>query len=174
MTIVNTTVENKIQELGITNEDIQVTVQNQQFVTVIDSKEQSIVIQSQDLQTEINPAPETNVTIEQTTVNVDVGDVTSSIEVVLQGTQGPAGPVGLSNWHQEEVIITPTMIQQKKLFLESVPTRPRHVELSVFGGIEQRPFHDFNVYDNVIDWDSLALEMLIDEGTAIAIRYYRG
>lgn len=71
----------------------------------------------------------------------------------------------------EEITITPLMITNKELTLQFVVTNPSLMELVVFGGIHQRPMVDFLVTSNKIQWNSLALELLLDVGTVIRVRY---
>lgn len=67
--------------------------------------------------------------------------------------------------------VTPLAISQKQVVLSHTPTQPTKVELSVFGGIEQRPNVDFIVTGDVLSWSGLALELLLDVGTAFTVRY---
>jgi hypothetical protein len=81
--------------------------------------------------------------------------------------------VGESTFVSKQIIITQDMINNKEILLEHQVANPDTVELSIYGGIEQRPTVDFLVEGNKITFFELALDSLIDVGTAIMVRYIK-
>lgn len=71
----------------------------------------------------------------------------------------------------DNFVVTPTQLSAGQVTLTDSPADPLKVELIIFGGIEQRPGVDFVVTGNVLSWDSLGMELLLDEGTAFTVRY---
>lgn len=64
-------------------------------------------------------------------------------------------------------------ISGKQLTLPFTPI-PETLQLDVYGGIRQRRNVDFIVSGNVISWDSMALEMLVEQDSVLSIQCIRG
>jgi hypothetical protein len=80
-------------------------------------------------------------------------------------------PTQSINLRQEEFVITQGILSAKQIVLSSQVTNIAGLELVIYGGIEQRPMHDFLVTGNIISWNSLSLELLLEEGSVMIVRY---
>ena len=85
--------------------------------------------------------------------------------------EAEAGSAPDQRTYTDNFTVTNQDLANKFVTLSRTPAFPDKVELSVFGGIEQRPGVDFVVTGNILSWNALALEMLLDPGTAFTARY---
>lgn len=76
-----------------------------------------------------------------------------------------------NTYKNEEFVITQAILDSKYITLQSAPSIPNDVELMIYGGIEQRHGVDFVVTNNILSWNSLALELLLDLQTTLTVRY---
>lgn len=67
--------------------------------------------------------------------------------------------------------VTQAIIDAKYVYLSYKPEDPRKVELNIYGGIEQRAHVDFFVEENVLSWDSLSLQLLLELDDSFSVRY---
>lgn len=72
---------------------------------------------------------------------------------------------------QEQVVLSSDDIINKTLEMTYTPIGL--VNLTVIGGILQLQNVDFTVTGKIISWNSLALEMLVDEGSTIFLQYLK-
>lgn len=72
----------------------------------------------------------------------------------------------------EEITITNTMLLNKQLTLENVPSDGK-VQMGIFRGCDQQQNVDFVLLpnSNVISWDGLALELLLEENDVVFFNY---
>ena len=81
-------------------------------------------------------------------------------------------PSALANTlHQQFYEITPTDVLNKFITLEYIPTNPLKVDVVIYGGIHQRSNIDFLVTGNILSWNGLALESLIEANHFLNITY---
>lgn len=73
--------------------------------------------------------------------------------------------------HQQFYEITSTDVTNKYITLEYTPVDPLKVDVVIYGGIHQRSMVDFLVTGNVLSWDGLALESLIELDHYLNITY---
>lgn len=143
----------------------------------------------QTLDAESDPAPLVLIDRQQVTVRVDeqrsllvsqplpqpvVVPVTERPLVILGGIQGAPGRDGVDGagtFITDNYVLTPTDLAAKQVELSAAPANPFKVELVPYGGIEQRAGVDFTVSGRVLSWSSLALELLLDAGSAFSVRY---
>lgn len=95
--------------------------------------------------------------------------------VVGAGAQGPKGIDGLngSGYWTDNFVLTLAQHAARAVNLDYTPLDPSKVELVPYGGPEQRSTVDFVVTGNVLSWDGLALELLLDVGSAFSVRYQK-
>lgn len=95
--------------------------------------------------------------------------------VVGAGAQGPKGIDGVngSGYWTDNFVLSALQHAAKAVNLEYTPLDPTKVELVPYGGPEQRSTVDFVVTGNVLSWDGLALELLLDVGSAFSVRYQK-
>lgn len=67
--------------------------------------------------------------------------------------------------------LTPQNITDRYVTLSATPYDPAEVEFAVFNGPEQLSGVDFMVTGNILSWDMLALQYLLEAGDTIAVRY---
>lgn len=90
----------------------------------------------------------------------------------LPGPPGPEGPTGgLFSEHLEEITITAAHLLAGGVQLGATPNDPAKVQVYVYAGIHQRPNQDFVVLGDFLDWSSLALQLLLEEGSVLVVRY---
>lgn len=82
-----------------------------------------------------------------------------------------AGAAPDQRTYTDNFTVTAQNMSDKFVTLSHIPAFPDKVELSVFGGIEQRPGVDFVVIGTTLSWNALALELLLDIDTAFTVRY---
>lgn len=72
----------------------------------------------------------------------------------------------------EEISITPLMILEKRLALTETPLDGK-VRIGVFNGCQQRQNIDYVLLPNtnIVSWESLALELLLEEGDVLYVDY---
>ena len=85
--------------------------------------------------------------------------------------EAEAGAAPDQRTYTDNFTVNAQSLSDKFVILSHTPAFPDKVELSVFGGIEQRPGVDFVVTGTALSWNALALELLLDEGTAFTVRY---
>lgn len=88
-----------------------------------------------------------------------------------------AAPVSVTSpteqYFTTEYILDSDAVQSKQITL--LPPPKGRVRLTVLHGIEQAQNIDFNVdADGVLSWDSLALELLVTEGSMLYVSYFIG
>lgn len=71
----------------------------------------------------------------------------------------------------ETFIADAAMLNDRAVTLSQEPLEPLSVELVIYGGVEQRSGVDFQVSGRIVSWSQLALETLLEVGTAFSIRY---
>lgn len=72
---------------------------------------------------------------------------------------------------QEYYTLTSTDISNKYIVLDNTPSSPLEVDLIIYGGISQKSGVDFTISGNILDWNSLALELLLETGSIIKTVY---
>ena len=98
-------------------------------------------------------------------------------EVRIGGEQGLPGPIGMPGVGGElvsvDITITAQMVLDKALTLPKEVFDASGFYLSVFTGVQQQAQVDFLVStgSDLISWDGLALELLLEEGDVIHVRY---
>jgi hypothetical protein len=98
-------------------------------------------------------------------------------EVRIGGEQGLPGPIGMPGVGGElvsvDITITAQMVLDKALTLPKEVFDASGFFLSVFSGLQQREGVDFVVTSgsDQLTWDALALELLLEEGDIIHVRY---
>lgn len=95
-----------------------------------------------------------------------------TITTVSSGIKGDKGDPGAA--YTQRLIykqITAQNITDKNIVLSETPLFPLQVEVIPVGGIHQQINVDFIVMGNIIDWDSLALENLVEAGAFLIIGY---
>lgn len=101
------------------------------------------------------------------------------IELAIEGPPGPPGPPGPSNpsiinaIEYKVIFLSDIDIENKFFLLDHNVKDPEFTQLIVESGIEQIPFRDYNIINNRIAWESLALENLLEVGDRVIIRYYK-
>lgn len=88
----------------------------------------------------------------------------------LDSLEGPPGPAG-SAFQIDRFIITAQHRLDKALSLTKTPADPLKVIFVPYRGVEQESGVDFVVTGNTLSWNGLALELLLDTGDAVSIRY---
>lgn len=83
------------------------------------------------------------------------------------------GIVSTSDLIIQNFIATPSVLMDKLVQLEYAPRDPLEVGLHVFGGIEQKSGVDFAVTGNILSWNGLALELLLEPDAPFTIQYLR-
>lgn len=86
------------------------------------------------------------------------------------GPQGPPGPSG-SEFVTDKFTADSTAFSNRGVYLSAVPADPLKVEFAPQFGIEQTAGIDFVVTGNFLSWADLALELLLDAGSAFSVRY---
>ena len=74
--------------------------------------------------------------------------------------------------YDEDIVITGEMITNKSLVLPFTPNGIVH--LLPYGGIPQQDGVDFITTGNIISWDSLFLEIILEVGETINVQFKRG
>lgn len=84
---------------------------------------------------------------------------------------GGSGATGGGSGNQQlyDHVLTPLEIADKAMNLPSTPASVVHI--SLYGGIEQRQNVDFIVNGNVLSWDTLAMQLLVESGSVMSINY---
>ena len=143
----------------------------------IRSKNWSIVsFTPYDVDNELNLEDDLKAQIELKADKADVGDIvnlTTSVKTSIVNSINSLKTAidnisGNMIW-SGEVILTNDMITNKRIILPSVPNGI--VFFNPYGGIPQRMNQDFVVNTNILSWDSLALELLLEVGEAVYIQY---
>lgn len=88
-------------------------------------------------------------------------------EIFYNGTGGL-----VTSGSYEEITITNTMLLNKQLTLENVPSDGK-VQMGIFRGCDQQQNVDFVLLpnSNVVSWDGLALELLLEENDVVFFNY---
>ena len=111
--------------------------------------------------------------------NIAAGQIwvrgTDGVSTLEYGSNEP--PVSVTSpteqYFTTEYILDSDTVQSKQIAL--IPKPKGRVRLNVLYGIEQAQDIDFNVNgDGVLSWDSLALELLVSEGSKLYISYFIG
>ena len=87
------------------------------------------------------------------------------------GQRGEPGTLLTTAFIQDDFVISAPQLADGEVSLSHAPANAAKVELSVYGGIEQRPNVDFVVTGQSLNWRGLALELLLDVGSALSVRY---
>lgn len=132
------------------------------------SPNETLVTQAREML--VLPSSETSQTLVAPQVQTLVTKVTS-VELLEAARQGVPGAAGALVAVCDTFTIGSTQITAKGLMLNSLPPDPTKVQFLVFGGIEQRVGVDFTLTGRYISWDALALELLLDVGTVVSVRY---
>lgn len=69
------------------------------------------------------------------------------------------------------ITVTQADIDAQGITLPEVPVDPSKVLVSPFGGIEQKAGTDFTVTGDFLSWSAMALELLVEPGSELLIRY---
>ena len=72
---------------------------------------------------------------------------------------------------EDTFVLTAQHIANRGVSLSATPANPAKVEFVVFQGPEQRANVDFVVTGTSLSWAGLALELLLQAGDAITVRY---
>jgi len=99
--------------------------------------------------------------------NTHVNVVSILNELLQLQTSNTASPVVL------DIVLTATDITNAYIDLPYPPIADTF-RLNVYGGIQQRRNVDYTVTDTRLSWSTLALELLIDEGSVLSVSYFRG
>ena len=75
------------------------------------------------------------------------------------------------NFSCEQFTLTQTNIDDKQIILAQNPSNPNCVRFLPVGGIEQINGIDFEVVNNVVQWDGLGLDNFLEIGDIILIYY---
>lgn len=67
--------------------------------------------------------------------------------------------------------VTPEILLNKYVTLSHLPNNVDNLELFVFGGINQQINSDFAMNGQILTWENLALEMLLDNNTTFVVKY---
>lgn len=88
-------------------------------------------------------------------------------EIFYNGTGGL-----VTSGSYEEITITNTMLLNKQLTLGNVPSDGK-VQMGIFRGCDQQQNVDFVLLpnSNVVSWDGLALELLLEENDVVFFNY---
>lgn len=79
-------------------------------------------------------------------------------------------PIPVNNW--EDITLTPLMVLNKSLSLEYSPI-PESLEITNYLGILQEQNVDYQLNGQIVSWNSLALELLLEVGDKLRITYSR-
>lgn len=79
-------------------------------------------------------------------------------------------PIPVNNW--EDITLTPLMVLNKSLSLEYSPI-PESLEITNYLGILQEQNVDYQLNGQIVSWNSLALELLLEAGDKLRITYSR-
>lgn len=77
-----------------------------------------------------------------------------------------------SKYHAYYHVLSNTEIADKQLILQHTPNR-NTVNIQPHMGVSQFLDIDFTITGNILSWDTLALELLLTEGTLLFISYIR-
>ncbi len=77
-------------------------------------------------------------------------------------------PIPVNNW--EDITLTPLMVLNKSLSLEYSPI-PESLEITNYLGILQEQNVDYQLNGQIVSWNSLALELLLEVGDKLRITY---
>lgn len=88
-------------------------------------------------------------------------------EIFYNGTGGL-----VTSGNYEEITITNAMLLNKQLTLENVPSDGK-VQMGIFRGCDQQQNVDFVLLpnSNIVSWDGLALELLLEENDVVFFNY---
>ena len=87
------------------------------------------------------------------------------------GTPPPQlNPIPVPHW--EDIAVSPLMLATKSLTLQYDPI-DASVELSIYKGILQERNVDYVLTGQIITWDSLGLEALLELGDTLHLTYFR-
>lgn len=87
------------------------------------------------------------------------------------GTPPPQlNPIPIAYW--EDIAVSPLMLATKSLTLQYDPIDVS-VELSIYKGILQERNVDYVLTGQIITWDSLGLEALLELGDTLHLTYFR-
>ena len=79
-------------------------------------------------------------------------------------------PIPVAHW--EDIAVSPLMLATKSLTLQYDPLDVS-VELSIYKGILQERNVDYVLTGQIITWDSLGLEVLLELGDTLHLTYFR-
>lgn len=79
-------------------------------------------------------------------------------------------PIPVAHW--EDIAVSPLMLDTKSLTLQYDPIDVS-VELSIYKGILQERNVDYVLTGQIITWDSLGLEVLLELGDTLHLTYFR-
>ena len=128
---------------------------------------------------DLTPAPAKVITEVRSITNIVItpGNATR-IEPAVMGIKGDKGDPGTGGGGSgattsisQEIVVDNQIYTNKRIILNNAPKAPEYLDLFIYGGIKQRPNFDFLLVGNIISWDSLALDLLVDVGTVISVRY---
>ena len=94
--------------------------------------------------------------------------------VVMPGPKGDRGSSGGGSGGgltTQKVILSNQDIANKKVVLGAVPDTPSEVTLEVVGAPTQNNSVDFEVVGSEVRWGSLALELILEAGDTIVVKY---
>ena len=72
---------------------------------------------------------------------------------------------------REKITLTQQQINQKQITLSATPPNPLLVEVFPVGGIYQVYGLDYTVTENILKWDGLLLDNLLERGDTIVVTY---
>lgn len=81
--------------------------------------------------------------------------------------------ISTSNVFMGDIPLTATDVTNKFLTLPFTPI-PETLMVDIYGGIRQRRNVDYAISGNVLDWDGLALELLVTSDSVLSIQCIRG
>lgn len=97
-------------------------------------------------------------------------DRTNPAKLIISSTGGGGGGSLLQSY-VERITINNTIIADKKITLSFTVNEPSKIQVSVWGGILQLPNIDYTVDGNDIKWESLALELLLNNTDVMVVTY---
>lgn len=106
----------------------------------------------------------------------DLGQLPTSNKQTLVGAiqeiySSGGGSGGGGNTIYYEVEVTALMVANKSLTLPDNPV-PSSLRLNVYTGVLQRLNVDYTLTGDVVAWDSLGFELLIEEGMVLSFSYH--
>lgn len=82
----------------------------------------------------------------------------------------PIKPSGASI--TEYITVTSPMLSAKQATLSGTPAVPTRVVVDIVGGISQGYTNDFVISGNIISWNSMGLQTLLDIGDILRVSYF--